>query len=72
MADKNDGSYYMGNENLPNRNWKGEYTPEKIKELKEAKKNILKFAERYFYILAWIMVSKRLSYILLRRQHLGI
>ena len=52
MADKNDGSYYMGNENLPNRNWKGEYTPEKIKELKEAKKNILKFAERYFYIVS--------------------
>ena len=52
MADNKDGSYYMGNENLPNRNWKGEYTPEKIKELKEAKKNILKFAERYFYIVS--------------------
>ena len=52
MADNKDGSYYMGNENLPNRNWKGEYTPEKIKELKEAKKNILKFAERYFYIIS--------------------
>ncbi len=52
MADKNDGSYYMGNENLPNRNWKGEYTPKMVKELKEAKKNILKFAERYFYIIS--------------------
>ena len=52
MADKHDGRYYMGNENLPNRNWKGEYTPKMIKELKEAKRNILKFAERYFYIVS--------------------
>jgi len=52
MADKNDGSYYMGNENLPNRNWKGEYTPEKIAALKKAKKNILYFAENFFYIVS--------------------
>ena len=47
---REDGQYYMGNDNLPNRNWQGEYTPEKIKELKKAKRNILHFAENYFYI----------------------
>ena len=50
MAKKDSGMYYMGNDNLPNRNWQGEYTPKMIKELKEARQNILKFAERYFYI----------------------
>lgn len=47
---KKDTMYYMGNDNLPNRNWQGEYTPEKIKALKKAQRNILYFAENFFYI----------------------
>ena len=47
---KQDGMYYMGNDNLPNKNWQGEYTSEKIKALKKAEKNILYFAENFFYI----------------------
>ena len=42
--------FYMGNDNLPNKNWQGEYTPAKIKALKKAEKNILYFAENFFYI----------------------
>ena len=54
MADKNDGRYYMGNENLPNRNWKGEYTPKMIKlQLKEAEREtFLSLLRRYFYIIS--------------------
>ena len=53
MADKKDtGMYYMGNENLPNRNWEGEYTPQMIKDLKKAGKNILYFAENFFFIVS--------------------
>ena len=42
--------YYMGNKNLPNVNWKGVYTKEQVKHLKKASKNILYFAENFFYI----------------------
>lgn len=40
----------MGNKNLPNVNWKGVYTKEQVKHLKKASKNILYFAENFFYI----------------------
>jgi len=50
MSKKDTGMFYMGNDNLPNRNWQGEYTPDKIKSLKKAQKNILYFAETFFYI----------------------
>ena len=50
MSKKDTGMFYMGNDNLPNRNWQGEYTPDKIKSLKKAQKNILYFAENFFYI----------------------
>ena len=50
MAKKDTGMFYMGNDNLPNRNWQGEYTPEKVKALKKAQRNILYFAENFFYI----------------------
>ena len=53
MADKKDtGMFYMGNENLPNRNWEGEYTPQMIKDLKKAERNILYFAENFFFIVS--------------------
>ena len=47
---KQDRMFYMGNDNLPNKNWQGEYTPAKIKALKKAEKNILYFAENFFFI----------------------
>ena len=50
MAKKDTGMFYMGNDNLPNRNWQGEYTSEKVKALKKAQRNILYFAENFFYI----------------------
>ena len=46
----NSREYYLGNENLPTEQARFEYTPEKIKQLKKAKRNLLYFAEQYFYI----------------------
>ena len=43
--------YYLGNERLPTTNTKFEYTPEMIHELKKCKKNLLHFAENYFFII---------------------
>ena len=45
-----DNMYYLGNKNLPNVNWKGEYTKEQVKALKKANQNILYFAENFFHI----------------------
>lgn len=42
--------FYLGNKNLPTSDTKFEYTPEMINEIKKCKKNILHFAENYFYI----------------------
>jgi len=42
--------FYLGNKNLPTSDTKFEYTPAMINELKKCKKNILHFAENYFYI----------------------
>ena len=41
----------MGNKNLPNVNWKGEYTTQQVKNLKKASSNILYFAENFFHII---------------------
>ena len=41
----------MGNKNLPNVNWKGEYTKQQVKDLKKASSNILYFAENFFHII---------------------
>ena len=49
MADKE--KYYLGNERLPTTDTKFEYTPEMINELKKCKKNLLHFAENYFFII---------------------
>ena len=40
----------MGNRNLPNVNWNGEYTKQQVKNLKKASGNILYFAENFFHI----------------------
>ena len=47
---RQDNMFYMGNKNLPNVNWKGEYTKEQVKDLKKASSNILYFAENFFHI----------------------
>jgi len=47
---RQDNMFYMGNKNLPNVNWKGEYTKEQVKQLKKASSNILHFAENFFHI----------------------
>jgi hypothetical protein len=48
-AVKNSG--YMGNENLPTKSSRFEYTQEQIEEIQKCQDNILHFAENYFYIL---------------------
>ena len=48
---RQDNMFYMGNRNLPNVNWKGEYTKQQVKELKKASSNILYFAENFFHII---------------------
>jgi len=48
---RQDNMFYMGNKNLPNVNWKGEYTKQQVKDLKKASSNILYFAENFFHII---------------------
>lgn len=43
--------FYLGNQRLPTVDTKHEYTPEMINELKKCKKNLLHFAENYFFII---------------------
>jgi hypothetical protein len=43
--------FYLGNPNLPNKHWKGEYTKEMVNHLKKSKQNLLHFAENFFYII---------------------
>jgi len=47
---KEDGMYYMGNKELPNSKYAHVYTKEQVAALKKAKRNILYFAENFFYI----------------------
>jgi len=42
--------YYLGNPNIPNKNWKGEWDEKKVKYLEKSKDNLLYFAENFFYI----------------------
>jgi hypothetical protein len=52
MSDSfNKSEYYLGNPNLPNKNWKGEYTKEMVRHIKKSKANLLHFAESFFYII---------------------
>lgn len=50
MSRGNTSEYYLGNENLPKADAQFEYTPQMIRELKKCHKNILYFAENFFYI----------------------
>ena len=53
MADNNQNKkqYYLGNESLPTPSAEFEWTPEMINHLKRSKKNLLYFAEHFFYII---------------------
>jgi hypothetical protein len=42
--------FYLGNPNLPNKNWKSEFTKEMALHLKKSHQNLLYFAENFFYI----------------------
>lgn len=46
----NSKEYYLGNQSLPTDKARFEYTPDMIRQLKKAKKNLLFFAENFFYI----------------------
>ena len=50
MKKQDDKQYYLGNKNLPRAGVEFEWTPEMINDLKKCKKNILFFAENFFYI----------------------
>ena len=43
-------NFYLGNKNLPTDRAKFEYTPEMVQQLTKAKRNLLYFAEHFFYI----------------------
>ena len=45
-----DNNFYLGNKNLPRPDLEQEWTPEMVRDLKKCKKNILYFAENFFYI----------------------
>jgi hypothetical protein len=50
-ANSSKNEYYLGNPNLPNKHWKGEYTKDMVHHLKKSKQNLLHFAENFFYII---------------------
>ena len=45
----NTRDYYLGKENLPTESARFKYTPEMVKRLKKAKKNLLYFAEQFLH-----------------------
>lgn len=47
----NKDQYYMNNPNLPKRGAKFEYTPEQIADLQRAERDVIFFAENFFYII---------------------
>lgn len=46
----NNNTFYLGNKNLPTDRAKFDYTPEMVEQLAKAKRNLLYFAENFFYI----------------------
>lgn len=44
------GQYYLGNKNLPRSGAEFEWTPEMVQHIKKCEKNIIHFAENFFYI----------------------
>jgi hypothetical protein len=51
MAKPKKDKFYMGNPNVPARGAEFEYTPEMAREIEKCRKDILYFAENYFFIL---------------------
>ena len=47
---KDNQHFYLGNKNLPRTDAEFEWTPQMLRNLKKAQKNILYFAENYFHI----------------------
>jgi hypothetical protein len=47
----NKNPFYLGNQKLPNKNWQGEYTKAQINALKKAQRNLLYFAQTFFFII---------------------
>ena len=47
-----DKQNYMNNPNLPTTGAEFQYTPAMVRELKKCQKNILHFAEKFFYIIS--------------------
>ena len=50
MKKQDDKQYYLGNKNLPRSGVEFEWTPKMVNDLKKCKRNILYFAENFFYI----------------------
>lgn len=48
---KHKSEFYLGNPNLPNKEWKGEYTKEMVLDIKKCKEDLLYFAQNFFYII---------------------
>lgn len=44
--------FYLGNQNLPTPDAEFEWTPQMLADLRKSKKNILHFAENFFYIIS--------------------
>ena len=65
---KKDGMFYMGNDNLPNKNWQGEYTPAKIKSKKRQRKTFYILLNNSSILSTLTLVRKRSNYIQHKRQ----
>ena len=50
MKKPEDKQYYLGNKKLPRAGVEFDWTPKMVNDLKKCKKNILFFAENFFYI----------------------
>jgi len=50
MNNQSDKNYYLGNKKLPKSTAEFDWTPKMVNELKKCKRNILFFAENFFYI----------------------
>ena len=50
MKKQDEKQYYLGNKNLPRPGVEFEWTPQMVNDLKKCKRNILFFAENFFYI----------------------
>ena len=60
---------YMNNPNLPTVGAEFEYTPEMVKDLKKCQKNILHFAEKFFYIISLDEGKQPINFIIVKKEH---